>query len=202
MRSMLLSAAAAALILLAGATGSNPQTGRSPPVEPQQSGAQKMLQTESGKAGKEEPGSHIAKDSAGDPNAVFVNGALNVPGAPDNTETVPAKFSQKNAADDRLITIGNTLKILPSKQQEAIYQSLKDAQPVIAPGADLGTELPFEVELRPIPSELVKRVPLLDGYQYAVSNRRVMVVYPATRIVVGVFPSNEAITTGAGQGAQ
>jgi hypothetical protein len=28
------------------------------------------------------------------------------------------------------------------------------------------------------------------------------VVYPATRIVVGVFPSNEAITTGAGQGAQ
>src|SRR6266436_2515507 len=38
-------------------------------------------------------------------NAVFVNGALAVPGAPANNDTVPAKFSAKNAADDELITI-------------------------------------------------------------------------------------------------
>jgi hypothetical protein len=35
-------------------------------------------------------------------NNALVNGALAVPGAPANTETVPAKFSAKNAADDKL----------------------------------------------------------------------------------------------------
>src|SRR5262249_49570553 len=45
-------------------------------------------------------------------NAVFVNGALAVPGAPANTDTVPAKFSAKNAADDKLITIAYTFKTL------------------------------------------------------------------------------------------
>src|SRR5215472_13132981 len=38
------------------------------------------------------------------PQAAFVNGALAVPGAPANTDTIPAKFSEKNAADDKLIT--------------------------------------------------------------------------------------------------
>jgi hypothetical protein len=40
----------------------------------------------------------------------LVNGALTVPGAPANTNTVPAKFSAKNADDER----------------RAIYQALKD----------------------------------------------------------------------------
>src|SRR5262249_63435 len=35
------------------------------------------------------------------PQPAFVNGALAVPGAPANTDTIPAKFSEKNAADDR-----------------------------------------------------------------------------------------------------
>ena len=56
-------------------------------------------------------------------NAVFVNGALAVPGAPANTDTVPAKFSAKNAADDKLITLAYTFKTLtrhlPSAQGSA-----------------------------------------------------------------------------------
>jgi hypothetical protein len=201
MRSTLLQSAAVAVILFASASLADAQPAQSLPAEAQQSGAQKMLQTEPGKAGAEEPSAHMTKDSAGDPNAVFVNGALNIPGAPQNTETVPAKFSERNAADDRLITVAYTLKILPEEQRAAVYQALRDEQSVAAPGADVGTELPVTTELREIPSELAKRVPLVDGYQYAVSNHRVMVVFPATRIVVGVFPSNDAITTGAGQGA-
>jgi hypothetical protein len=73
-----------------------------PAAEPQQQQQQeKAQQTPSGKMGKEEPSSHAPSAKPAD-NSVFVNGALAVPGAPENTDTVPAKFSEQNAADDKL----------------------------------------------------------------------------------------------------
>ena len=52
---------------------------------------------------------------------MFVNGALAVPGAPANTDTVPAKFSAKNAADDELITIAYALKTLTDGERRSPY---------------------------------------------------------------------------------
>jgi hypothetical protein len=52
-------------------------------------------------------------------NAVLVNGALAVPGAPANTDTVPAKFSAKNAADDKLVTLAYTFKTLTDEDRRA-----------------------------------------------------------------------------------
>lgn len=51
--------------------------------------------------GKEEPGAH-ASGANNDANndAVFVNGKLNVPGAPQDSQTVPAKYSKHNAEID------------------------------------------------------------------------------------------------------
>ena len=118
-------------------------------------------------------------------NAVFVNGALAVPGAPANTDTVPAKFSAKNAADDKLIIIAYTFKTLTDEQRRAIYQALKD-QPSSAFNADVGTELPPAIELRPVPDEVAARVPQTRDYRYVVANGRVLLV-GTSRIVVGVF---------------
>src|SRR5262247_4851416 len=72
-------------------------------------------------------------------NAVFVNGALAVPDAPANTDTVPAKFSQKNAADDELITIAYTFKTLSDDERRAIYEALKGQPAGSAFNADIGT---------------------------------------------------------------
>src|SRR6266851_4811626 len=94
-------------------------------------------------------------------NAVFVNGALAVPGAPANTDTVPAKFSAKNAADDKLIIIAYTFKTLTDEQRRAI-------------------------ELRPVPDEVAARMPQTRDYRYVVANGRVLLV-GTSRIVVGVF---------------
>jgi hypothetical protein len=66
-----------------------------------------------------------------------VNNALASPDVPANTETVPAKFSPKNAADDKLITTARVFKMLTKDEQRAIYQALKDQA---AP--DIGTKLP------------------------------------------------------------
>ncbi len=113
------------------------QEARARAGKPRPIGAQ---QTPSGKMGKEEPSSHTP-NAKPEENAVFVNGALVVPGAPANTDTVPAKFSQKNAADDELITVAYTFKTLTDEQRRAIYQALKD-QPASAFNAEIGTELP------------------------------------------------------------
>jgi hypothetical protein len=107
---------------------------------------------------KEEPSSHAATTQP-QQNAVFVNGALAVPNAPANTDTVPAKFSQKNAADDELITIAYTFKTLSDDERRAIYEALKGQQGGSAFNADIGTELPPGIELRSVPDELAARVP-------------------------------------------
>jgi hypothetical protein len=123
-------------------------------------------------------------------NAVLVNGALAVPGAPANTDTVPAKFSAKNAADDKLIIIAYTFKTLSDEERRAIYQALK-GQPAAAFNADVGTELPPGVELHPVPNEVAARVPQTQGYRYVVANDRVLLV-GTSRIVVGVFADANA----------
>ena len=155
-----------------------------PPADAQQKGQQeKAQQTQSGQTGAEEPSSHAP--SANPPaNAVFVNGALAVPDAP-NTDTVPAKFSAKNAADDALVTVAYTFKTLTDEQRRAIFEALKD-QPASAVNADVATELPPGIELRPVPNEVTARVPQTRDYRYAVGNGRVLLV-GTSRVVVGVF---------------
>ena len=184
MRRDLLWTSALALVF-AGSVGLAAAQQQPPAADPQQQSQQeKAQQTPSGQMGKEEPSSH-APSVAPPANAVFVNGALAVPGAPANTDTVPAKFSAKNAADDALITIAYTFKTLTDDERRAIYQALK-GQPAAAFDADVGTELAPAIELRPVPNEVAARVPQTKGYRYAVGNGRVLLV-GTSRIVVGVF---------------
>jgi hypothetical protein len=150
----------------------------------QQSQHDKALQTPSCQMGEEEQSSHALSADA-PATAVFVNGALVVPGAPAKTDTVPAKFSAKKAADDELITVAFTFKTLTDEQRRAIYEALKD-QPTSALNADVGTELPPGIELRPVPNEVAVRVPQTRDYRYAVAKDRVLLV-GTSRIVVGVF---------------
>ena len=176
------SALALAFVVSVGLAAAQQQP---PPTDAQQQSQQeKAQQTPSGQMGKEEPSLH-APSAAPPANAAFVNGALAVPGAPANTDTVPAKFSAKNAADDKLIIIAYTFKTLTDEQRGAIYQALKD-QPSSAFNVDVGTELPPAIELRPVPDEVAARVPQTRDYRYVVANGRVLLV-GTSRIVVGVF---------------
>ena len=99
---------------------------------------------------------------------------------------MPAKFSAKNAADDKLITIAYTFKTLTDDERRAVYQALKDRPAGSAFNADIGTKLPPGIELRPVPDEVVARVPQTRNYRYAVAKDRVLLVGTG-RIIVGVF---------------
>src|SRR5581483_11371480 len=135
--------------------------------------------------GTEEPSSHAPTAPPQD-SAPFVNGRL--AGMTQETDTAPAKFSEKNAADDKLITTAYTFKALPEDQRQAIYRALKDEPPVANVTAEIGTVLPVAIELRAMPERVASEVPLTQGYQFAVSDHRVLLVAPANRIVVAVFP--------------
>ena len=191
---------ASALVLAAlGGIGVAVAQQPSPPPDPQQRSQQENWQhTDSGKAGKEEPSSHAPAENPPQ-NAVFVNGALAVPGAPANTDTVPAKFSAKNAADDRLVTVAYTFKNLSDEQRRAIYQALKDQPAGPAFNADVSAVLPATVELKAMPDEVVQRVPQTKDYQYAVAADRVLLVSPPTRIVVAVFPDANGVEASEGR---
>jgi len=132
-----------------------------------------------------------AAEQAPAQNNVFVNGALAVPGVPANTDTVPAKFSAKNAGDDELITIAYAFKTLTDDERRAIYQALKDQSTGSAFNADIGTKLPPGIEPRPVPEELAARVPQTRDYRYAVATDRVLLVGTG-RIVAGVFADGPA----------
>ena len=130
---------------------------------------------------------------------MFFNGALAVPDAPANSQTVPAKFSTQNAADDKLVILAYTFKMLSEEERGAIYQALKDQPAGQAFNADIGVELPPAVELHPMPAEVANRVPQTKDYRYAISDNRVLLVAPINRVVVGVFPDAKATEAGEGR---
>ena len=198
MRRDLVQAGALALAFLGGTAVAIAQQPPPPADGQQQTQQEKAQQTPSGKAGTEEPSAN-APAAKPQSNDVFVNGALAVPGAPENTDTVPAKFSEKNAADDKLITVAYTFKLLTDEQRRAIFDALKDRPAGAAFNADVGVELPASVELKAVPDEVTRRVPQTNGYRYAVADNRVLLVSPVTRIVVGAFPDAKGAEAGQGR---
>ena len=187
------------VLMLLGATVVAPAQQPSPPADAQQQSQQeKAQQTQSGKTGTVEP-SALAPTDKPPANAVFFNGALAVPDAPANSQTVPAKFSAQNAADDKLVILAYTFKMLSEEERRAIYQALKDQPAGQAFNADIGVELPPAVELHPMPAEVANRVPQTKDYRYAISDNRVLLVAPINRVVVGVFPDAKAIEAGEGR---
>jgi hypothetical protein len=124
------------------------------------------------------------------------NAVQPVPGAMPGSEAVPSTISEKNAADDKLITVAYTFKNLSDEQRRAILESLKGQPASRAFNADVGTVLPFDVGLHDMPDDVTRQVPQTMGYQFAVANDRVLLVSPPTRIVVAVLP--DGATTGQG----
>jgi hypothetical protein len=152
--------------------------------QPQAESAQKDWQrTESGKAGKEEPSSHLPSDQPKE-NAVFINGALAVPGAPSDGETVPAKFSQRNAALDEVPIMARPLP-LNDDQKRRIYDVVSGAnKPVATITAQPASALPGSVELFELPPELADIAAVRD-LKYVRLAGKVLLVQPPNKVVVG-----------------
>ena len=176
---IVLHSTAIAAMLLGGVAFASAQT-----AEPKKH--DDAMHSESGKAGKEEPSSRDA--SAAPANAPLWNGAPAVPGAKAEGQTVPAKFSAKNDADDKLSIWGYTFKHLSDAQRRAIYQAVKKDGPA-APDATatLGVHVPETVVIKPLPSEVTGQIPETKTFSYATTQTKVLLVNPLNRVVVEVL---------------
>src|SRR5262245_47482391 len=159
---------------------SPPQAGEGQPGSQQhQNQVDRALNNESGRAGKEEP--LPTKDD----NAVFVNGALNVPGAPADSQTVPAKFSARNAALDKLPTIAQPLW-LNDEQRQKIAAALKSGTALTTSvDTPYAQQIPPSIEMLDLPNGLKREIPQVQNLKYVHAGERILLVDPPNRTVVG-----------------
>jgi hypothetical protein len=152
------------------------------------------------------PGDMLPGPNANPPQAIdhpadASNPVQPVPGAMPDSEAVPSTISQKNAADDKLITVAYTFKDLSQAQRQAIYQALKQQPAGKAFNADVGIELPADVELHDVLDAVVAQVPRLKGYQFAVADNRVLLVAPINRVVVAALAGADGAVGSGGRRA-
>jgi hypothetical protein len=142
--------------------------------------AQKVLQSESGRLGKTEP---IAEAiAAQEPSAVLVNGKLAVPGAPEDSQTVPSKFSDRNAAIDQLPIMGQPLKLSDEQKRQIWKHVSKDEVARLTLNPQPAQQLPPTVEIRDFGSDTI---PAIESYRYVRLANTVLLVDPLHRVVVG-----------------
>jgi hypothetical protein len=159
------------------------QSGAGPLAQPEhQQQADDAMHTAPGRAGTDEPASHAqTKDEP-----VLVNGALNVAGAPKDSQTVPAKYSERNDALDKLPTMAFPIA-LTDDQKHAILDGVdKDGAPVAQIDAAVTAELPLAVTLNDLP-QAGADLPTMTGLKYVRLADRILLVQAANRVVVGAI---------------
>ena len=163
-------------------SGTNDQSGPSSaaPTANQNSQGDKATHSTPGRAGAEEPGSHAPSQDT----AALVNGAWNVAGAPADSQTVPAKFSKRNDAIDKLPIFGMSLG-LSDEQKRAIVDERARGERAgrQRPAAKVAEELPWDVTVHDLPASA--NDPAMAKLKYVRAQGRVLLIEPSNRIVIG-----------------
>jgi hypothetical protein len=167
-------------------SGSNDQSGPSNAAATSDQNKQGDNATHStaGRAGTEEPGSHApSQDTA----AVSVNGALNVPGAPADSQTVPAKFSKRNDAIDHVAIMAMPLGLSDAQKRTIVDAVRAGKAPVVTTAAKPAQELPWDVVVQDMPASA--NDPAFARLKIVRAQDRVLLIEPSNRIVVGEIPN-------------
>ena len=119
--------------------------------------------------------------------AVLVDGKLNVPGAPADSQTVPAKFSERNDRLDKLPIMALPLG-LNDEQRHAIVDSVKQANaPVQSTTAKPADSLPVDIAMNEL--GVSANIPAIARLKNVRTADRILLVEPSNRIVVAEIAS-------------
>ena len=80
---------------------------------------------------------------------------------------------------------------LSDEQRARIFDSvmrLADAPLAKAPAPDIAERLPRDVPLQDLPAGVSRDIPLVQGHKFAKFDDRIVLVDPATRVVVAMIP--------------
>lgn len=132
------------------------------------------------------------------PNSVFVNGVLSVPGATTDVDTAPAKHWARSNADDQIPIAGYRLKPLRADELQLIARELASQReaPTASPAGDnfavIGAEVPASVALKSltqVPQPLAEKFSGLRGTAFMRSGDKILIVDAQNNVVVGVLDS-------------
>ena len=130
--------------------------------------------------GKEEPGSH----AAGASTDIFVNGRLAVPGAPAESETEPAKFSEKNARLDVVPTMAKPLGLSDAQKRRIVASVTQSNAPVAQISAKPADILPATTPVSEFSPDLKSAVPATGDLAFIRTHDKILLVRTANMIVV------------------
>src|SRR5262245_8900532 len=184
---------------IASAQPDGPQPSRNdpPPTAPNQSSKDPVppatdpsLPT---RGGKQEPTSKIEGTEANAP--IFNNGVLTVPGAPQDSQTAPAKFSQRTDATDKLPIAAYTLRHLGGQERDRIYSALHKPMALsdeqLGALAEVGAEVSASVltRLEPLPEQLLSELPELKTLIFGRIGDKIVLIDPVQHRVIAVVTS-------------
>jgi hypothetical protein len=116
---------------------------------------------------------------------VFQNGKLAVPGAPQETQDTPAKYSAKNDADDKTPIMAWPLPLTDQQKKEIYERIAKTSAPVVASNAKLSDEYDNWTDFQEMPPDVTDKIPFVRDYKFVKLADKVLLVNPRERIVAG-----------------
>ena len=118
-----------------------------------------------------------------------------VPGAWPDSDAVPSTLSEKNARDDRLPVVAFRLKDLTDEQRQVIYRTVKANMQKNQPLAEsigmpvgVGTVLPRNLPLSPLPADVTNQIPQVKDLQFGFSGDKLVLADPLYHYVLAVIP--------------
>jgi hypothetical protein len=151
--------------------------------------------SETSRAGTQEPSAKAAGTSK-DGKASFDKGTLSAPGAPQDVDTAPAKFSARTNADDALPIAAYSLRHLTDEQRRAIVASVRSEKGNKSESgsnedfAKIGALVPTAVALSglsPLPESIAANIPEMKTVMFARAGDRLLLINPRTRVVIEVL---------------
>jgi hypothetical protein len=89
------------------------------------------------------------------------------------------------------VAAGRAAPALSDEDRFRIYEGvmrMPDAPVAAAPPPEEAEALPDEVEMQDLPLSVIRRLPQVDGFKFAKFDDRIVVVNPASRLVVAMIP--------------
>jgi hypothetical protein len=137
--------------------------------------------------GAEEPGSHPAAPA--DTN-VFVDGKLVAPGAPDDSQTVPSKVSERNARLDATPIMALPLGLSDDQKQRVAESVAKSNAPISQISAKLADILPATTPVSEFSPDVKAAAPVLADIGFIRTKDKILLVRAPNMVVTGEVATN------------
>jgi hypothetical protein len=137
---------------------------------------------------KEEPGSHAS--GASNTTDVFVNGQLAVPGAPADSQTVPAKFSERNAKLDAVPIMALPLALSDEQKRRIAASVAKSGTPVAQISAKPADVLPATTPVSELAADVKADVPAASDLRFIRTGDKILLVRAPNMVVTGEIAPN------------